>query len=371
MPLCTPDSIVGYGCAPGSSGLEFFALSASAALGASAVLLAGMYLWATFFRNQQMDAFVKTELYELFVSAVLVVLLGTATAAMVNIKVSTFVPSALMPIGLDGRNVISADTSIYAASGMYFDKVRADMSDWLKVNYFLSMYVDQVASVTPYARPLGVGLVASPMAGLASPIKSLLYNMSVALSIAFIINSAQNIVYLFALQAFLKYYLPLGIFFRCFTPTRRLGGALIGVACAFLFVYPALTVLSYSMFYNQDSGPLVSFREVIYSYFFTDTSTGTFWGHFNDFYEEKFTSVGTGVTDIISVGFGGIGELFQKLIGNILFVVMMFPITIVSMAFAVGFVIPAFNILIFTSIAKGLSKSFGDEIDIASLTRLI
>ncbi|MBN1169814.1 hypothetical protein JXA56_02225 [Candidatus Micrarchaeota archaeon] len=363
MALCTPDSIVGYGC--GGNGLEFFALSAGAALVTSAALLAGMYLWATFFRNQQMDAFVKTELYELFISAILVVMLGIAVAAMVNIKVSTIIPQALWP------EDISSDTTIYAASGMYFEKVGNDMKDWLRVNYFINTYVDQVASVTPYTRPLGVGLVASPMAGLASPIKSLLYNMTVALSIAFIINSAQSLVYVFALQAFLKYYLPLGIFFRCFTPTRRLGGALIGVACAFLFVFPALITLSYSMFYNRDSGPLVSFGSVVQQYFFTDTSTGSFWGHFRDFYHSKFTDVGTSVTDIMAVGFGSIGELFQKLLGNILFVIMMFPITIVSMAFAIGFVIPAFNILIFTAVAKNLSKSFGDEIDVTSLTRLI
>src|SRR5512143_995172 len=142
------------------------------------------------------------------------------------------------------------------------------MSGWLQMNYVLNIYVDQMASVTPYARPLGVGLVASPLAGLASPIKQLLYNMSVALSIAFIINHAQLVVYIFSLQAFLKYYLPAGIFLRSFTPTRRLGGTLIGVALAFLFVFPALSSITYTMFYNRcdpasGGGPLVPFRSML------------------------------------------------------------------------------------------------------------
>jgi hypothetical protein len=43
----------------------------------------------------------------------------------------------------------------------------------------------------------------------------------------------------------------------------------------------------------------------------------------------------------------------------------------VSYAFAIGFIVPAFNIIIFTQAAKGLSQSFGDEVDISSLTRMI
>ena len=243
------------------------------------------------------------------------------------------------------------------------------MSGWLSLNYLLSMYIDQIASVTPYARPLGVGLVASPMAGFAAPLKQLLYQMSTALSIAYIINSAQKFVYLFALQASLKYYLPMGLFFRSFTPTRRLGGALIGLSLTFLFVFPALTTISYSMFYNRASGPLVSFSDMLADYF-SDTSSG-FLGKFGDFFGNNFTDVGGGVSGLVGAAFGGIGQLFQTLIGGILLTVMMFLISVVSYAFAIGFVLPAFNIIIFTQVAKSLSKSFGEEVDMSSLTRLI
>lgn len=363
MALCTPDEIIGYGCG-GDTIIDFVALS-GAALVVSTVMLAAMYVWASFFRNQQLNALVKTELYEIGISAILVVILAGAVGGMHQMRVSTFLPSNLWPDGIDGS------TTIYKASGMYFDQVEKDMTSWLTVNYFINMYVDQVASVTTYTRPLGVGIVASPMAGFASPLKSVLYNMSVALGIAFMINSAQKLVYIFALQGFLKYYLPIGIFFRCFTPTRRLGGALIGIAATFIFVFPALTVISYSMFYNPESGPVATFGSVIQSYFFNDTSTGTFWGNFQDFFSNEFKDIGASVSDLIGAGFGGLGQLFMKLIGNIMFVFMMFPITIISLAFAVGFVIPAFNVLIFTTIAKELSRILGDEVDIASLTRLI
>jgi hypothetical protein len=292
-----------------------------------------------------------------------------ALGGLSSLTVGAFLPNELLP-----QDVGPGD-SIFAVSGKYFEKVGNDMSGWLNMNYLFSMYVDQAASVTPYARPLGVGLVASPMAGLASPIKQLLYNMSVALSIAFIINHAQLVVYIFSIQAFLNYYLPMGIFLRAFTPTRRIGGTLIGVALTFLFVFPALTTITYSMFYNRcdpgdGCGPLVSFGSLLNQYM-GDVSTGSFQERFNNFFGTNFGASSGGLIDMMGSAIGALGTLFQNVIGGSLLMLMIFPISIVSWAFAIGFIIPAFNIIIFTQAAKGLSKSLGDEVDISSLTRMV
>lgn len=362
MPLCTPDQIIGNAC--GGAALIDFTLLSGLAIAASIALLAAMYLWAAIFRNQQLNAYVKSEIYELFITALLIIFIGGAVGAMSTLKVNDFLPVHLLPENVD------SSTTVYQATYLYYVKVGEDMSGWLSMNYLISMYIDQIASVTPYARPLGVGLVASPMAGFAAPLKQLLYQMSTALSIAYIINAAQKLVYLFALQASLKYYLPLGIFFRSFTPTRRLGGALLGISLTFLFVFPALSTISYSMFYNRGSGPLITFGNMIGQYF-TDTTSSGFLGVFENFFGNNFTDVGGGVSGMVGSAFGGIGQLFQTLIGGILLTVMMFPISVVSYAFAIGFVIPAFNIIIFTQVAKSLSKSFGEEVDMSSLTRLI
>lgn len=362
MVLCTPDQIIGSAC--GGPVLLDFTLLSGAALAASIALLAAMYLWAAIFRNASLNAYVKSELYELVITAILIILIGSAVGAMSGLKVNDFLPYHLLPEDVD------SGTTVYEATRLYFVKVGEDMSGWLSVNYIISMYIDQIASVTPYARPLGVGLVASPMAGFAAPLKQLLYQMSTALAIAYIINEAQKLVYIFALQAFMKYYLPIGIFLRSFSPTRRLGGALIGVALTFLFVFPALTTITYSMFYNRSSGPLVTFANMVTQYF-TDTSANGFLGVFGNFYDSNFTDVGGGVAGLVGAAFGGIGQLFQTLIGGILLTVMMFPISVVSYAFALGFVIPAFNIMVMAQVAKSLSKSFGEEVDISSLTRMI
>jgi len=337
------------------------------ALSVSAVLLAFIYVWATLFRNIQLISYVKQELYELAISGILVVLLFSAVGAMGNITLGTFLPDDMIPRG------VSADANIYNASAMYYEQVDKDMSGWLELNYILNIYVDQTASVTPYARPLGVGLVASPMTGFAAPLKQLFYNMSVALSMAFIINQAQLVIYIFSLNAFLNFYLPLGMFLRCFMPTRALGGTLIGVAVSFLFVFPVLSVAAYGMFYGAGGGPLVTFNTMIASYFGDVRSD--IYATFDNFFSKNYASATTdsegNSIDLVSGALGGIGIIFQSVIGGSFITLMMFPISIISWAFALGFIIPAFNALIFTQAAKQLSKTFGEEVDISSLTRMI
>jgi hypothetical protein len=376
MAFLTPGEIVaGSASLVGSdTGLWVFAGYSGLALAASIVIIAFMYLWGTLFRNVQMLAYVKSELYEVFATGVLVIFLFAALAGMGGLTIGTFIPEEAIPDDSSGTTI---NTNIYDAAAQYYERVELDMAGWLSMNYVLNMYVDQVASVTPYARPLGVGLVASPMAGLASPIKQLIYNSAVALALAYVVNHAQLVVYIFAVQAFLKYYIPLGVFLRAFTPTRRIGGTLIGVGLTFLFIFPALSVMNYTMFYTKAGGPLLTFRDVMTQFMQDDCNPDTdpngmcFTGHFEKLYKNSFSGIGSSFTSLVTGTFGGIGKLLQTMVGNVFLMLILFPVSLISMAFAVGFIIPALNILILTQAAKSLSKSFGDEADIGALTRLI
>jgi hypothetical protein len=378
MDLITPGEIVAgsSGLAGSATGLWPFAALAAMALGVSVVILGFIYVWGSLFRNAQLHAYVKSELYELAITAIMIPMIYGAVASMGTLTVGSFMPHELIPTAGGGVST-SQNTLIYDAAAQYYMRVENDMSGWLEMNYIINMYVDQVASVTPYARPLGVGLVASPMAGLASPLKQLLYQMSVALALAFVINHAQLVVYIFSLQAFLKYYLPIGIFLRAFTPTRRLGGTILGVAIAFLFVFPAVSTITYMMFYSPLGGPLVTFRGMLTAYMSdgcdpeAQPGQACFTGHFRRFYDSNFTGIGGSLIDLIGGVIGGLGSLLQKIIGNMFLMLMLLPISVISWAFAIGFIVPAFNVIIFTQAAKSLSKSFGDEVDISSLTRMI
>ncbi|MEW6748684.1 MAG: hypothetical protein AB1295_03175 [Candidatus Micrarchaeota archaeon] len=383
MALQTPGEIVsGSASLMGSdAGLWSFAALAGLALAVSSVILAFIYVWGTLFRNSQLLAYVKSELYELFMTGAMIPLLFIATGAMASLTVGSIIPQDIAPSGsfsFEGKTITTdIDTSLYDASAHYYQRVETDMSGWLTLNYVMNVYVDQVASITPYARPLGVGLVASPLAGLASPIKQLLYNATVALAIAFIINHAQMMVYIFSVKAFLEYYLPMGIFLRAFTPTRRIGGTLMGVAAAFLFVFPALSVISYTMFYSHGGGPLLSFRSLMTQYMQdgcqpdSDPDGVCFTGHITNFYKDNFSGLSNSLTGFVTGVFGGIGNLLQSMVGNLTLMLIAFPVSLIAWAFSVGFIMPAVNLIVFVQAAKVLSKSFGDEVDISSLTRLI
>jgi hypothetical protein len=363
--MLKPGDIISGGA---TGGLWWIAGLSGAALMTSSVMLSFGYVWGTLFRNPQIIAYVKSELLEMFITAALLIVILAGVGALSTLTVGDVLPHDMMPDG------VTSGTHIYDAAAEYYERVDADMSGWLGMNYVINMYIDQIASVTPYARPLGVGMVASPMAGFASPIKQLLYNMTVALSLAFIMNHAQLVVYVFAIDAFLKFYLPLGIFLRCFTPTRRIGGTLMGVSVAFLFVFPMLSLITYSMFYQSCGGtacgPLVTFNTMLDGYM-KDNSQGGFMDNFSSFFGNNYSDVSGGVLDLMGGMFTSIGTVFQKLIGNTMLFLLIVPSSAVSWAFAIGFVIPTFNIIIFTQAARGLSRAFGEEVDITSLTRMI
>jgi len=366
MALLQPTDIIVGGMA---GGLWGWAALAGLALATSAVILACIYLLGVLFRNAGLSANAKAELYEVIVTAIMIVFIYMGLGAMSNLAIGSFLPTEMIP-GMDPDTglAVSPNANVYDVTAKYYRQVDKDMAGWLEMNYILNMYVDQIASITPYARPLGVGLVASPMAGIASPLKQLFYNMAVALSLAFIINYAQLVVYIFSIKAFLNYYLPMGILLRAFTPTRRIGGTLIGVGLTFLFVFPAMSTISYCIFYNPSTGPLISFRTMMVTYLadpnFQDSFT-SFMGHGDD------KDIGLGLMDLISGSLGGIGGILEKVVGSTLLTLILFPASVVAWAFVIGFILPAFNIMVLTQAAKVLSKSFGDEVDISSLTRLI
>jgi hypothetical protein len=343
---------------------NWYVLSALAMI-ASVMVLSFIYLLGILFRNQSLNDFVKLEIFETLSTAVIIMLVFFFVAIFASLKVSDVLPNALLPEDPDSSTNI-AQASIYTACQKYFEAVGKDMNMWLELNYLLNIIMDMLASVTPYSRPLGVGLVASPLAGFASPIKQLLYNMSVALSVAYIMNWAQLLVYEFSVVAFLKYYLPIGIFLRSFAPTRRIGGTLIALALSFLFVFPLLQLVTYGMFYNKTLGPMVTFRSFASSYL--SSTSNSFSSSTSSFFSSNLSN---SFWDILFAPITFISGLFKSVVFGLFFISMTIPLSVIGIAFAIGFIAPAFNVLMFVQAAKFMSRILGEEVDISQLTRMI
>jgi len=354
----------------GSGGFISWAGLTLLALITSSVILAFMYIWSVLFKNPQMTGMVKMEVYEVFVTAFIVVIVTMITGSLATLTVGTFFPSGLLPPDLPG------DTNIYEAAEQYFIKVKEEMLGWIELGYVFNIFADQLASTTPYTRPFSVGFVSTPFAGIGAPIKQMLNHSLIGLVIAYVVNYAQYFTLLFSINVFLKYYLPLGVFLRCFTPTRKIGGSIIAATIGFLIVFPILATIGYLIFYSAD-GPMLSF-----SSFVGLQDTDSFMGGFlKDLSDDMINWIYSGEdtdTNLLKI-FGNmvffpiyaIVKVVETLFGTLFFLVLGFTAGILGRAFLIGYIVPTFNILILVQATKGLSKMIGEEIDISSLTRLI
>lgn len=344
-------------------------MAAGIALATSITILAFIYILGNFFKNPGLSNYVKFEIYELFVTIFLVLILGALINEMATIQAGVIFPAySGQPDGM------------YKATEAYFIGASRIISGIMDTNYAANIIVDHAASTTPYARPMGVGLVATPFAGLASPIKQLLYNVLTSLSIGYLVNQAQLYVFQFAVYGFLKYFLPIGIFLRCFLPTRRLGGTIIAIGCGFLFFFPFLILIA-----NE----IVTAPGALFS---------TFGQQLNLAWQQGFIKIGdTSVctdnngqplpcnarTDFNDLTFGGIlknkaGNVFDY-VGNAIKIIpgyalsslFLIPIAQVGLVFALGFLFPALNTLLLVEFVKSTSAIIGEEVDVSSLTRLI
>jgi hypothetical protein len=380
---------------------DWFALSLLA-LGVSALLIGLMYLFSIIFSNPNLNMFAKFELFELGASAIIILAVLAVMAMTCTIDVGKIFPNTEYPDVLNGN--------IYQVSTHYLEAIDSRLIGWMTANQLVSILVDQLASTTIYAKPLGVGLVTSPGAGIGAPIKSIVNQSTSALAVAFIINHAQLAVLEFAFVGLLNYYLPIGILLRSFTPTRRFGGAILALVLGFMVIYPIMLVVSAEVIFP----PVQAFDKDLAAKIGTSASSpddysfaGLSKQMFGDSYAQKDyqqfikdslggdafapkvvpgsvpavpaaapgASPTAGASPVANeLGLWEITKNIFTLSAPGKFIIYLFisaPASTIAMAFAACFLVPALNILIFVQAIKSLSKTLGEEIDVTVLTRLI
>lgn len=347
------------GILPGWAGLAVLAFLAST------VVLIFLYVLATILRNQNLHATVKFELYEIVATLVIIVFMIGFTKGVCGLQVGELIPVSPRSELLGEQ---WATLSIYKSTQLQFAALSDFIRAWMEMNYLLNFHLDQMASVTPYSRPLGVGMVAAPLAGFAAPFKQLTYNAMTALSIAAVVNEAMLLVYETSMVLFLKWYLPLGIVLRSFTPMRRIGGTLIAISAGFLFIFPITTIITGIMFYDFDYGTQFTAKHEFENYWeqlrFQDITAG------------YLKNIASGVVNHpIDFALGGflsvIGELLTAFTGGAFTTLFLLSISTVAQVFALGYLMPAFNVLVLVQAVRHMSRSIGEEIDITALTRLV
>ncbi|MFA5412819.1 MAG: hypothetical protein WC350_05745 [Candidatus Micrarchaeia archaeon] len=320
-------------------------LASGAALLASVALIVFFYLISKLFQNNEGLSWAKLELYEVFVTAIIIIALAGATNLACNAKASWLIPSTSVP----------QDYNIYRGSVFYLEEFSDKIMLITTSLYAFYSWMDPITSMTLTGKPLGIGTAIQPTSGIAATVKPGMTNAFNMLIVGYITNKAQMFLVDFFSFGFLKYYLPLGILMRCFTPTRRIGGTIIALALGFLFVYPFLIIMEGE--FGLNSLNLMS-----------DEFIPNFWQELGTFGFSSFTAI---FSDLSLDAFNLLGALLQSGIGVIAFGLLYLFSSAASYAFLFGLFFPAFNVLILVTTTRYLSKSMGEEIDVTNLTRLI
>ena len=314
----------------------------------SASILAFLYLINRFFGNEAGEAWVKLELFELLTTVFIMVAVVSVINSACVIHVSGFLPDP--PAG-DEMNLF--DTAAWVLEDFAGTIIKS--ASTLHAAY---IHFDFITSTTLTQHPLGMGTVLHPTAGIGAVVKPGVINALQMLAVSFIIVRAELLILDFATFAFLKYYLPLGIILRAFAPTRRIGGTLIGISVGLVLIYPFL------IFLNGVTAEGIN------------PVSDTTWDYLSGFWDTASTPIDEFQSGALSLtepmgALVGIKAAAGGLFLHIASIYLSVAIRISAAAFLIGLLFPALNAILLITTIRYLTRAFGEEIDISTLTRMI
>ena len=313
----------------------------------SAAILGVLYMFHKFFGNETGQAQVKLEVFELFASVFLVFVVIIILDASCSIQIG----SILSPEGFEHMNIFEAA----AATLNDFSK---DLIISTSLLHLVYIPFDYLTTITLTQHPMGMGTVLQPMAGAGAVWKPAHVQSIQMMAVAFVIIRAQLLLLDFGTFAMLTYYLPLGILLRMFTPTRKIGGTLIGLTLGLVLVYPALIILNGVVIFPMSPFSIdnwESFKDVV-------ASAWPSW--------EEFSSSSLSILEPLSI-FRALKLVVGGVFGTIMALYYSLALRTASVAFLIGIFFPALNTLLLVTAIRYLSKALGEEIDVSSLTRMI
>ncbi len=335
-------------CTLCKQGIDEYVLATSLALTASAILLALLYMVGQALGHGTIQAWTKVELGELIISAFFFAFLSGFLILVCNLSVTTIFPSLDNPY-LDHNYT---KMNIFEASNALLYEFAASAETLLVVQFVVGKFLTWTCGMTLHGMPVGMGTHGSVLQGFLSIVNAMLQITMITTGISIITALGQMHVLNFAQVLFIRYLLPIGFVARCFSPTRRFGGALIAIAITFIFIYPFLVVMSYQI-YEVTEMPFTTMLKVWVNYFTGQGGDGLkLWQKISD-------SNDPGVI----LGFGLLSAFVSLL------TVTFIPPT--ATIFIGGVFIPLLLTVVVITGVRHLSRMIGEEVDITNLTRMI
>ncbi len=203
---------------------------------ASLFLIVFIYMMARIFGLRNWEIYAKSELVELVLTTLLIFLI--------------IYPIIKILCGLD----ITGDGDIFQTGKYYFYEVNINAEIAGSVIQFFYTLFSAIA-YTSVSEAVFAGIRGGrPFEGIFSTIKPVFSNIALGVGLSVTINSAFSYLYEFVTYGFFKYLLPIGLVARAFTPTRKIGGTIIGLTLGMLIFIPILFSIGHLV--NKNLAPI-------------------------------------------------------------------------------------------------------------------
>jgi len=349
------EAIVGSGSVPATFPGTFGILGAGwaevsfLALLFSLFMLAVIYMAAAFFRNQQLLAWTKFELFQILGTAVIFVFTLAVVTGMCSFSLEFLFPPGSEMHGLN----------MYQVAESYFAKLEYVGQLLFAYMMYVVKVINFLTRVQWISNPMGLGMTDSPLEGIGQ-LNSVFFYMVSGFVTSYLLLHFQMRIMDYMAVASLFYLFPFGIFFRSFEPTRGFGGALIGISIAFFLFYPLTIAFNYYLiwdpFYNPSHGMQQSLSQGIENA------------------DQKLdpSQKSLDPTELRDTGLQQIGDRqgSEGMIGGIA-TGAIFILQPAMLYFMAAVALPILNFIVLVEITRALTKFLGEEIDVSNLTRLI
>ena len=316
------------------------------ALVVSTLALALLYMFASFFRHPQLITWTKFELFQVFGTAVIAVFFGITLWGACSFDMS-FLDSGRYVAVAHGQT-----TNMYVIIDNYFDKLEDAGYYVFFLVAVVTKYFAFVSGVTMYSAPLGIGSNERPLESLGQ-MNSLIFIALSGFTTSFLMLQLQMRMLDYLAFACIGYLFPMGIFFRCFEPTRSFGGTLLGISVSLFLFYPIIMVFNDYLMYSQIDD-------------LTNSSKAALAG------SEGKIGAGSGLTgQNMADNMGNLNGAYfntfsEGITGGFLFLIKPLMLYVIA-----AVVLPVINFIVLVEITRGATAFLGDEIDVSNLTRLI
>lgn len=350
----------------GILGADWVSLSFLALL-FSLFMLALTYIFANFWRNQQLLAWTKFELFQIFGTAVIFVFTFATVVGMCTFKMG-FLSPLFYAHDAQG-NIIYDDygnpvsKNMYEIAEDYFDSLVLVGQELFAYMMYIVKIINFLTRVQWISSPIGLGMVDNPLEGIGQ-LNSVFFYLVSGFATSYLLLHFQMRILDYMAVASLYYLFPFGIFFRCFEPTRNFGGTLIGLSIAFFLFYPMTIAFNYYLiwdpFYNPQHGMVKGSHGLEKNLEEANQNVEDAGGTLVDLNELK----DSGLQQVGSRE--GSQEFSAGISTGVIFLLK--PVMLYFMA---AVVLPIINFIVLVEITRGLTRFLGEEIDVSNLTRLI